>query len=1632
MAYGIGGVLALLLVLLLLLQIPFIQTKVTHLAVNWLSGKVGSTISVEKIAINFLDNVRVKGIYVEDLEGDTLLYAKDLKVDISLFGLLKSEVNLEKITLDHAVAHLKQAQDSTFSYQFIVDAFASEDTTESTSSFVIKIGEVHLKDIRAKADLLSGNIGANLAQTTLKMKEMDLDKMLFHVVKFEVDSLNLQAKMFDLPPPETLPEAVDTIVPEVIFPLKDLGLTVMVDRLNLKNSNLFYQYGNTENGRYFNPQYVDARNLNIALKDVRVDEKLAQLNVEDISVQLNERFNLKSLKGEISFDEKQAAVRGFELLTARSQGSADVALQYAGYAQLLDMDAQTQAHLMVDSLKLALQDVIYFVPSLDSIAEIQHLKNEMLVVDGLIDGRVDDITVQHLSAQIAWNSVFLSGNVRHAMDMNQLALNNVRVDARTHIAEVKPFLPKGTLKPQADRLGRVELKGALQGTLANLNVQNLELLTQSQTGAKLNGRVQNVMNTERLRYDLSVQHLTTGVKDLEAVMDAPAQLKAVETASFKGKVKGGLYDYDVDGTLNSSVGAIIADLLVKMNKDYSNAEYKGTIALNEIALQKILQNDSLGYLNANIEVDGKGMTLEDLQTQLKLQVDDVTFQGYTFRDLLVNGQVDSKKFDGLIEANDPNAQLRIEGFADLNDSIPVIKVQGQIDTLNLHTMNLLSYPLSVQLKIDADLQGYTVDDILGYASIKDIVLKNDSTTWRADSIHFTAEIPEGKNRELTLQSPVLNAKLTGNYKTADLPVIFTNFADQYFPVSSFVGGPETDDAVSEAKTDSIRQDYVNVEVSIKDPTKLAQMFQVDLRKLDTASLTFSLDAPNNLSDLKLSVPEVQYGDIVIKDIQMSGDNQGGQLKTALSIISVQLSETMSIPTIKVDASMSEKRAKLSAKVVEDSVNYRLGFNAMIDGTGEEMFLNLEDPFYLNFKEWNVLQEAPLNIKNIAEIPTIKLSSNGQSLSVGGDTSLLNVAFAQFDINNILQLIKFDSTTFKGEINGDLKVGLTGAEAPIEGDLSIQKIAVNNQTVGDLKLNADKRGDLVNAVLSLTGGENLLQADAKYNISDGGVNASLDVKNIVLAPFEPFLTSVASNVSGAIKGKIDVKGTVEAPSVNGQLQLDNVSAKVEALGTQYTIKNGTIGITDAAIQPNFVFTDSASNQARLSGSIAHELFQKFRFDLKLDSKNFTFLNSEKLPDALFYGKLYANANATIKGDLDLPVINVKVTTQPKTDVGVQLISGDAILQQESYIVFVDGLDNYTEQQVDSIAKLKYQLSTQIDLTIEVNVTDDATVSIVIDPITGDNLEIRGNAQLLVKIPPSGNLDITGVYTVKEGNYRFSFQNLLKKNFEIVPGGKVTFTGDVMNAMLDIKARYNTQASTLPLLNNDVSMLSESEKDNVRKRANVGVVLNAQGRLSAPELKFDIEIPESSSGPVGSSVTQALDRLRLNESDLNKEVFSLLLFNSFTGSSSTGNIATTGTSTALRSVGDLINTQLNRLASSAEGLEFNFNMDQYDDQVTEGGGQITEVNLGVSQTLFNDKLVISVGGNVDVGSGNEERQGLSGVAGDFVLEYKITEDGKYRVKVFQKTDYDVLNENNLWRTGAGFSYKTKFGKIVKRKK
>ena len=77
------GITGFLLILILALQFPWVQTQLARLAMNWLKNNYDITASIERVEINFLSrSLRFKNIMVEDHMHDTLIVARSLNVDV--------------------------------------------------------------------------------------------------------------------------------------------------------------------------------------------------------------------------------------------------------------------------------------------------------------------------------------------------------------------------------------------------------------------------------------------------------------------------------------------------------------------------------------------------------------------------------------------------------------------------------------------------------------------------------------------------------------------------------------------------------------------------------------------------------------------------------------------------------------------------------------------------------------------------------------------------------------------------------------------------------------------------------------------------------------------------------------------------------------------------------------------------------------------------------------------------------------------------------------------------------------------------------------------------------------------------------------------------------------------------------------------------------------------------------------------------------------------------------------------------------------------------------------------------------------------------------------------------------------
>jgi hypothetical protein len=358
-----------------------------------------------------------------------------------------------------------------------------------------------------------------------------------------------------------------------------------------------------------------------------------------------------------------------------------------------------------------------------------------------------------------------------------------------------------------------------------------------------------------------------------------------------------------------------------------------------------------------------------------------------------------------------------------------------------------------------------------------------------------------------------------------------------------------------------------------------------------------------------------------------------------------------------------------------------------------------------------------------------------------------------------------------------------------------------------------------------------------------------------------------------------------------------------------------------------------------------------------------------------------------------------------------------MEQKGVVVFIDrdAVNDPFMKSINPEDTVKAGF-TGMDLTANIELADDDKFNVVIDPVAGDQLSVRGNSTLTLHMDPTGDMQLTGRYEITEGSYDLSFAKFVKRNFTIDKGSTIVWTGDPMNGQMDIRAIYTVETTPAELVANQVT---DEELNQYKKAVPFQVYLILKGELLFPEIRFQLDMPEDERNEFGGNIYARLQDINQQESELNKQVFALLILKRFISDNpfeSEGGGTLAGT--ARKSVSKLLSEQLNKLSSNVKGIELSFDVKSYEDY-TRGGQAQTDLELGVSKSLMNDRLVVKVSGNVNVEGETDEQNSLTDFIGDLALEYKLTADGRLRVTGFRNSNYDMI-DGDLIETGAGLIY------------
>jgi len=219
--------------------------------------------------------------------------------------------------------------------------------------------------------------------------------------------------------------------------------------------------------------------------------------------------------------------------------------------------------------------------------------------------------------------------------------------------------------------------------------------------------------------------------------------------------------------------------------------------------------------------------------------------------------------------------------------------------------------------------------------------------------------------------------------------------------------------------------------------------------------------------------------------------------------------------------------------------------------------------------------------------------------------------------------------------------------------------------------------------------------------------------------------------------------------------------------------------------------------------------------------------------------------------------------------------------------------------------------------------------------------------------------------------------------------------------------------------------------------VQVLLNLDGPMLSPDLKFDIvarDLPQSiiiegEPAPVRLNFEFQAFKNKLDESELYRQVFSLIVLRRFSPPESLN--INTGRSFA-NSVSELLSNQLSNWASQVdENLEIDVDLSTFDDEA------FHTFQLRLSYTTPNGRWRFTrdaqtfYGNQSGLANPDQQQNTLASLAGDWTVEYLLTADGIFRVKMYNRTNINpILNTigaQNSVTTGASITHMQSFNEL-----
>lgn len=1183
--------------------------------------------------------------------------------------------------------------------------------------------------------------------------------------------------------------------------------------------------------------------------------------------------------------------------------------------------------------------------------------------------------------------------------------------------------------PLSDTNRNIYISVNADGNTSSLNIKKLKLYSGNDFDVDIVSHIDTIGVMTRINNIYIDKNIFSSIPLLKEKANEGI-LKIIDFVKMNGEIKGDFPNINFATNIQSSIGELNSNFKFRITKENLIENLSGEIKTSGLAIQEVLPKSNFGKVAFDLEIAANDINrgINNSLLYAKGNIKELEFKGYKYENIALDGGYENGIYGGKLNINDDNILLAIDGAFNIKSQKPHIDLCAKVANLDLYKTRIVlndKYKDSrLSVDIDTDIDGMSIDDFMGNIKISNLNFSSNNGNYFNKLIEIGAYNISDREKKIYIESDFISASIRGNYSYKYLPKSIVNVLASYIPV---LRKDQENNTITRKQIKRIEGNNFTFDIKISDLKIFNNLFMIPVELQHPADINGYFNDVFRRFRVDMFVPDITFKNKHFESSTLICETPTSDSLNIICRTNMYL-KNENILTLSVNSSTKNNKVKTNIfwgnnqkETYGGNVNTITLLKRNDSGTIKTDIYVKKSNFILKDSLWTMKPSLVVVDSGKIKISKFKIEHKDQFLAVDGCVSphmedSIFVGLKKIDLGYIFELANIKKVVdFSGQVSGDAYANGVIKVPRINADLYVDNFSFNNSRLGDMNVkgvwnNMDK-GIHINADVKDSDISHTTVNGVIYPIKPGSIDLEIATSHVDLGFLRHYMENIFSDINGRASGKIRIHGPFQSINLTGSAVAEDFRFKIDLLNTYIQTSDSVHFLPDKIFMNNILIKDGLGNSGHATVNLTHKHLKDLGFGVNARLNNMLVMNTKESNDMPFYGTVYASGALNITGGSGILNVNADMVTNPKT-IFVYKTNTASSATNNQFVTFVDktiyrrtdSLYIPNKKWGTSISNSNSNRTGDIRLNLNIEANPNAYIKLVMDQSAGDYIGGNGSGNIKVDFYNKGDVKMYGNYTINQGIYKFSLQEVIRKDFIIKSGSNITFNGNPLDAILDINAAYTVNSVSLQDLGSDI--VNQVGQTNVK----VNCTMNLSGALTNPTIKLGMELPNESE-EVQRTVLNAIS----TEEQMNMQILYLLGIGKFyvqNYNSSEQN------SNALSSVlSSTISGQLNNMFSNLInnnnwniGTNFSTGVNGWTDVEFEGM---------LSGQMLNNRLLIN--GNFGY---RDNALSQTNFIGDFEVEYLLNRSGNFRLKAYNKTNDRYYTKTTLTTQGLGFVFKNDF--------